>query len=307
MDDIEYVDITKQSTFLLMCEAHIRGWEICYIKHNDLFLRNAKACAIARSLKVVDDNVTPIELSAANVIELDKLQVIFMRKDPPFDLDYLYATYVLEQAERGGALVVNRPQSLRDANEKLFASRFAECCPPTLVASSEKLLKEFLDEHKDIILKPLFSMAGDSIFRVRSGDDNVNVIIETMTNNGKQAVMAQKFIKEIASGDKRILLINGEAVPYAVARIPSDGDIRGSLARGATAKIIPLTKRDMWICNQIAQTLVEKGLLFVGIDVIGDYLTEINVTSPTGLNVLEKMHPELKLTEKFFDVVEGLV
>ncbi|HEX9803589.1 MAG TPA: glutathione synthase, partial [Gammaproteobacteria bacterium] len=216
--------------------------------------------------------------------------VVLMRKDPPFDMEYIYATYLLEQAERKGTLVVNRPQSLRDANEKVFTANFPQCTPPTLITRRAEAIRDFLQQHRDVILKPLEGMGGASIFKVSSGDPNTSVIIETLTGHGSRYAMAQRFIPEIAAGDKRVLLIDGEPVPYALARIPAEGELRGNLAAGGHGVGIPLTGRDYWICEQVAPTLREKGLIFVGLDIIGDYLTEINVTSPTCIRELDKQY-----------------
>ena len=204
-----------------------------------------------------------------------------MRKDPPFDSEFIYSTYILEAAERRGTLVVNRPQSLRDCNEKVFATQFPQCTPPLLVSRDQGRLKKFLAEHGDVVFKPLDGMGGTSIFRVKEGDQNLNVILETLTKYGAETIMAQKYLPEILTGDKRILVIDGQVVPYCLARIPTEGEFRGNLAAGGSGLVQPLSDRDLWIAEQIAPTLVEKGLIFVGLDVIGDYLTEINVTSPT--------------------------
>jgi len=211
-----------------------------------------------------------------------------MRKDPPFDMDYIYSTYLLEQAQREGTLIVNDPQSLRDCNEKLFATQFPQCCPPLIVASSQEKLKAFHRHHEDVIYKPLDGMGGASIFRVKTADPNLSVVIETLTDNGRQQIMAQKFIPDIVNGDKRILMIDGKPVDYALARIPASGETRGNLAAGGSGVAQELTERDLWICEQIGPTLREKGLIFVGLDVIGDYLTEINVTSPTCIREIDK-------------------
>ncbi|MCG8611539.1 MAG: glutathione synthase, partial [Pseudomonadales bacterium] len=216
--------------------------------------------------------------------------------------EFVFATHILEQAEKLGVLVVNKPQSLRDFNEKLFATQFPQCCPPLLVSASAERIRTFYGEHQDIILKPLDSMGGNSIFRVKANDANLGVIIELLTGHGRKKIMAQKFIPEISAGDKRILLINGEPVPYALARIPMQGENRGNLAAGGTGVGQPLSDRDRWICAQVGPTLKEKGLLFVGIDVIGDYLTEINVTSPTCIRELDKQF-ELDIAGQLMDVI----
>jgi glutathione synthase len=234
---------------------------------------------------------------------LAELDVILMRKDPPFDLGYLYCTYILERAEADGVLVVNRPASLRDANEKLFIAWFGACAPPMLVSCDHERLREFLATHGDIILKPLNAMGGTAVFRLRRDDPNVNVTIETLTERGRCHIMAQRFLPEVAHGDKRILLIDGEPVPYALARCPAPGDSRANLAVGGSYRGIELSARDRWICTQLAPVLRDKGLLFVGIDVIGDYLTEINVTSPTCIRELDRLYG-LNIAGQLLDAVE---
>jgi glutathione synthase len=230
---------------------------------------------------VFEDENKWYELEGASSVPLEELDVVLMRKDPPFDSEFIYSTYILEAAERLGTLVVNKPQSLRDCNEKVFATQFPQCTPPLLVSRDQDRLKKFLAEHGDVVFKPLDGMGGTSIFRVRKGDQNLNVILETVTKCGTETIMAQKYLPEILTGDKRILVIDGEVVPYCLARIPSEGEFRGNLAAGGYGVVQPLSDRDRWIAEQIAPTLIEKGLIFVGLDVIGDYLTEINVTSPT--------------------------
>jgi glutathione synthase len=243
-----------------------------------------------RKIQVKDDATSWFSLENREEFPLDSLDIVLMRKDPPFDSEYIYATYLLQRAEEAGVLVVNRPASLRDANEKLFTAWFPQCCTDTLVTRSAGDITAFLHELGDIILKPPGGMGGASIFRVQKGDPNTNVIIETLTGHGTRFVMAQRYLKEIAQGDKRILLIDGKPVPYALARIPAAGETRGNLAAGASAEGVELTERDYWICEQLAPTLRDMGLLFVGIDVIGDYLTEINVTSPTCIRELDSIY-----------------
>ena len=221
------------------------------------------------------------ELGEGSSIPLEELDAVLMRKDPPFDSEFIYSTYILEAAERRGTLVVNKPQSLRDCNEKVFATEFPNCTPPLLVSRDQRRLKKFLAEHLDVVFKPLDGMGGTSIFRAKEGDQNVNVILETLTNNGHETIMAQKYLPEITTGDKRILVIDGEVIPFSLARIPATGEFRGNLAAGGQGLVQPLSDRDHWIAEQVAPTLQAKGLIFVGLDVIGDYLTEINVTSPT--------------------------
>ena len=239
-------------------------------------------------LRVFDDPQHWFDLGEKVTRPITDVEAILMRKDPPFDMEYIYSTYLLEQAQANGVLIINDPQSLRDANEKVFTAWFPQCCPPTLVTRQKHLIKDFQQTHGDIILKPLDGMGGASIFRINQGDPNFSVIVETLSEHGKRSVMAQKYLPAIKDGDKRILLINGEPVPYALARIPAEGETRGNLAAGGRAEGRPLTDRDRWICEQVGPKLREKGLIFVGLDVIGDYLTEINVTSPTCIRELDR-------------------
>lgn len=290
MDPIEGINIKKDSSFAMLLEAQARDWDIYYMEMDDLFLVNDIPSATTRILTVEDEETRWYQFQKSTTLSLFDLDVILMRKDPPFNMEYIYTTYLLELAHNEGTLVVNNPASLRDANEKLFVSWFPQCTTPTLVARKSEHILAFLDEHRDIILKPLDGMGGASIFRVEHADQNTNVIIETLTENGAKHVMVQRFIPEIIHGDKRILLINGEPVPYALARIPKEGEIRGNLAAGGIAKGVELSDRDRWICEQLAPTLKAKGLMFVGIDVIGDYLTEINVTSPTCIRELDSIY-----------------
>ncbi|PKM12971.1 MAG: glutathione synthase [Gammaproteobacteria bacterium HGW-Gammaproteobacteria-3] len=287
MDPIDRINIKKDTSFAMLLEAQSRHWQIHYMELGDLYLRNGRAYARTRLLRVEKNAAQWHHFTGEQDIALDELDVIIMRKDPPFDQEYIYATYLLERAESLGTYVVNKPQSLRDANEKLFTAWFPQCCAQTLVARDGKRLRAFLQEQGEIILKPLDGMGGTSIFHVRQDDPNLSVILETMTHYGSRYIMAQKYLPEIKQGDKRILIVNGEVVPYALARIPAQGETRGNLAAGGSASGRKLTERDSWIAEQIAPTLREKGLIFVGIDVIGDYLTEINVTSPTCVQELD--------------------
>jgi glutathione synthase len=241
-------------------------------------------------------------LADAREQALSELDVILMRVDPPFDNEYIYTTYLLEQSEREGTLVVNRCQSLRDCNEKIFATEFPQCCPPVLVSADSSRLKSFHGEHQDVIFKPLDGMGGTSIFRVKHDDPNINVILEVLTDFGKQTIMAQRYLPEIVDGDKRILMINGEPVPYCLARIPTGGETRGNLAAGGIGRAQALTERDRWIAAQIGPTLREKGLLFAGLDVIGDYLTEINVTSPTCIREIDSAY-DLDISAQLMDCI----
>ena len=281
MDPIESLSYHKDTTLALLLAAQNHGYELFYMTQSSLFIDSEGPRGKMSPLRVHADENCWYELGEATLKSLGDLDVILMRKDPPFDSEFIYSTYILEAAERLGTLVVNKPQSLRDCNEKVFATEFPQCTPPLLVSRDEGLLKQFLAEHQEVVYKPLDGMGGTSIFRVKEGDQNLNVIIETLTNYGQNTIMAQKYLPEILSGDKRILVIDGDVVPYCVARIPAAGEFRGNLAAGGRAVVQPLSERDHWIAQQVAPALIEKGLLFVGLDVIGDYLTEINVTSPT--------------------------
>ena len=287
MDPISAITIKKDSSFAMLLAAQAKGWPLFYMEQSDLFLAQGIASATVKPLQVFEDAQNWYALGEARTIALSELDVILMRKDPPFDMEYIYSTYLLEQAQAAGALIVNDPQSLRDANEKLFTAWFPECCPETLVTRQGTLIRDFHQTHGDIILKPLDGMGGASIFRVKQGDPNLSVIIETLTEHGKKSIMAQRYIPDIVDGDKRILMIDGEPVPFALARIPAKGETRGNLAAGGRAEGRPLTERDYWICQQVGPKLREKGLIFVGLDLIGDYLTEINVTSPTCIRELD--------------------
>lgn len=290
MDPISAIKYHKDSTLAMLLAAQSRGWELYYMEMDDLLLANDLAQAWMRPIKVFADADHWYETGESRLCPLHQLDVILMRKDPPFDMEYIYATYLLELAEQRGSLVVNHPQSLRDANEKVFTSHFPQCTPPTLITRRAEQIRDFLDQHHEIILKPLAGMGGASIFKISEGDPNTSVIIETLTAHGTQYAMAQRFIPEISAGDKRILLIDGEPIPYALARIPAKGELRGNLAAGGQGVGVPLSERDYWICEQVAPILKEKGLIFVGLDVIGDYLTEVNVTSPTCIRELDAQY-----------------
>ncbi len=303
MDPIGSIKLKKDSSFALLLAAQARGWTLHYLEQNDLYLRDGTAYGRMRGLHVLDDPNGWFEFLDDTHAPLAALDVILMRKDPPFDMEYIVSTYLLERAEQAGTLIVNTPQGLRDANEKVYTAWFPDCCAPTLVSRDAAQIRAFLVEHQEIILKPLDGMGGASIFRVRAGDLNTNVIIETLTAHGHKFAMAQRFIPEISAGDKRILMIDGEPVPYALARIPAAGEARGNLAAGGTGVGIPLSERDRWICAQVGPALRAKGLLFVGLDVIGDYLTEINVTSPTCIRELDKLY-DLNIADQVMARIE---
>ena len=290
MDPIADINVKKDTTLAMLLAAQRRGWELYYMEQSDLSLDQGLARATVRRLSVEDNPESWFEVGSPQDIALSDLDVVLMRKDPPFDMDFIYSTYILEAAQREGTLVVNDPRSLRDCNEKLFATQFPQCCPPLIVAASAARLKAFHAEHGDVIFKPLDGMGGASIFRVKAGDPNLSVIIETLTDHGRQQIMAQKFLPEIVDGDKRILMVDGIPAEYGLARIPMSGETRGNLAAGGSGVAMPLTDRERWICSQVAPVLRERGLLFVGLDVIGDYLTEINVTSPTCVRELDRAH-----------------
>ncbi|HEY0634018.1 MAG TPA: glutathione synthase [Gammaproteobacteria bacterium] len=290
MDPIHAIKYHKDSTLAMLFAAQRRGWALFYMEQGDLFLRDGRSFAAMRPLTVFEDEQHWFELDDPVEQPLGGLDVVLMRKDPPFDMEYIYTTYLLERAELEGCLVVNRSPSLRDANEKLFTAWFPHCTPPTLVSRNKQQLRAFIEEQETAILKPLEGMGGSSIFKVERGDPNTSVIIETLTALGSRFVMAQRFIPEIAQGDKRILLVDGAPVPYALARIPAAGELRGNLAAGGSGVGVPLSERDYWICEQVGPELRRRGLLFVGLDVIGDYLTEINVTSPTCIRELDKQY-----------------
>ncbi|WP_286236690.1 glutathione synthase [Neptuniibacter halophilus] len=304
MDPIDHISFKKDSSLAMLWAAQQKGWELWYMEQHHLFSLNGKAQASMAPLQVAMDPDNWFRRDEYQTRDLADLDVILMRKDPPFDNEFIYTTYLLEQAEMEGTLIVNKPQSLRDYNEKLFATHFPQCCPPVLVSRDEQQLRKFHREQGDVIFKPLDGMGGSQIYRIKEDGLNLGVIIETLTNHGQQTIMAQKFIPEIVDGDKRILLVDGEPVPYGLARIPTNGETRGNLAAGGRGEGRELTERDYWICEQIAPTLKEKGLLFVGLDVIGDYLTEINVTSPTCIRELNDQYG-LDIGMQLMDAIES--
>jgi len=304
MDPIGSIKVQKDTTFAMLLEGQRRGWRMHYMEPRDLYLRNGVPHAVSRNITVRDDPDDWFDLDEPREIRLGDLDTILMRRDPPFNIQYIADTYLLEHAMAEGVLVVNNPRSLRDANEKMFTGWFPQCCAPTLVSRDAEQLKAFLAEHGEVVFKPLDGMGGASIFRVVDGDLNTNVILETLIENGFNYVMAQRFIPEIKDGDKRILLIDGEAVPHALARIPAKGEFRGNLAVGATSKGVDLSDRDVWLCEQVAPVLREKGLIFTGLDVIGDYITEINVTSPTCIRELDAIY-DINIAGQLFDNIES--
>lgn len=287
MDPIDRIQFKKDSSLAMLWAAQQRGWQLVYMEPEDMYLDGSQARARSRNLTVRMDPNDWYSFESEDDIALGDLDVILMRQDPPVDREFLMATYILSAAEEQGALVVNPPAMLRDCNEKLFATQFEDLTPPLIVTCSSARLRAFYAEHKDIIMKPIDGMGGSSIFRVKESDGNLGVIIETLTEHGTRQAMAQKFVPDIKQGDKRILMIEGEPVPYALARIPSAGENRGNLAAGGRGEGRELTDRDREICARVAPVIKAKGLMFVGLDVIGDYLTEINVTSPTCIRELD--------------------
>jgi glutathione synthase len=298
MDPIETVSVKKDSTLAMIAAAQQRGLEVFYLQQDGLVLSAGVVTALTRALKLRDDFCATLDPNTAGddwyalgdeqAVALAEMDIVMMRKDPPFDMEYIYTTYLLERAEAEGVLVVNSPSALRDCNEKLFATLFPQCCPELIVSRRMDQLKAFHKQHANVVFKKLDGMGGASIFRVMEQDPNLSVVLETLTNSGREQIMGQVYLPEIVDGDKRILLINGEPVPYALARIPSAGETRGNLAAGGRGEGRPLTDRDQWIAQQIGPELKRRGLMFVGIDVIGDYLTEINVTCPTCIRELNE-------------------
>lgn len=303
MDPIGSIQVYKDSTYAMLLEAQARNWSIHYMEMNDLMLRDGEASARVKPLTLYKDEHHWFEFGPESTAPLADLDVILMRKDPPFDQEYIYCTYILERAEQHGVLVVNRPQALRDANEKMYTAWFPQCTPPTLVSREFSDLRDFLREHQDIILKPLEGMGGASVFRVTEHDPNISVIMEVLTHHRSRYVMAQRYIPQIREGDKRILMVDGEPLPYALARVPAPGELRGNLAAGAIGEGRHLGDRDRWIASQVGPALREKGILFAGLDVIGDYLTEINITSPTCIRELDA-HFSVNISARIMDVIE---
>lgn len=303
MDPIESINIKKDSTFAMMLEAQQRGFEIHYMQMDDLSLEQGTAFAHTKIISVEQNPQKWFDVKSEQDIELAELDAVLMRKDPPFNTEYIYATYILERAEVAGCLIVNKPQSLRDCNEKLFTAWFSELTPITLVTRSASQIRAFHQKHGDIILKPLDGMGGSSIFRVKPGDPNLSVIIETLTQLGTVYCMVQTFVADISNGDKRILVVDGEPMPYCLARIPAKGETRGNLAAGGRGEARPLSETDWAIARAVAPTLKEKGLIFVGLDIIGDKLTEINVTSPTCIREIEAKF-DINISAKLMDAIE---
>ncbi len=303
MDPIESIKTAKDSTFAMLLEAQRRGHRLHYVRPGGLFLRDGRAFALAAPLAVEDDPGQWFKLGHTSQFEFGPGQAVLMRKDPPVDAEYIHDTQVLGIAQQAGALIVNDPQGLRDYNEKLAALLFPQCCPPTVVTRDNATLKAFVAEHGEAVLKPLDGMGGRSIFRARAGEPNLNVILETLTDGGRQLAMAQRYLPEISDGDKRILLVDGEPVDYCLARIPQGDEFRGNLAAGGRGEARPLSERDRWIAAQVGPEMKRRGMLFVGLDVIGDYLTEVNVTSPTCIREIDAAYGT-RIAGDLFDVIE---
>ena len=304
MDPIESIAFKKDSSLAILLKAQERGHELIYMEPDSLFLTEKGPYAKVYDVLVKDDPNDWFSLENERITTLEELDLIIMRQDPPFDSSYIYNTYVLDQAETRGVKVVNKPSSLRDCNEKVFATEFPQCCTPFLVSSDDDLLREFINTHGDTVIKPLDGMGGSSIFRLKKGDSNIGVILETITNHFETKVMIQRYIKEIKDGDKRILLVDGNHFGAAISRVPAKGELRGNLAVGATAIASSLTERDIWICEQVAPMLREKELTLVGLDVIEDYLTEINVTSPTCFREYKDLC-DIDVADKLLKVLES--
>ena len=287
MDPISTINYKKDTSLALLWAALDRWWRLWYMEQSDLYLDAGQARARMRPLEVRETADDFYTLGTTEDKDLADLDAILMRKDPPFDMEFVYTTHLLENAERRGTLIVNRCASLRDCNEKLYATEFPQCCPTLIVSRDPLQLRAFHQQHGDVVFKPLDGMGGSSIFRVREGDPNLSVILETLTQNGQQTIMGQVYLPDIINGDKRILMVNGEPIPYALARVPLAGETRGNLAAGGSGRVQALTDRDRWIAEQVGPDLRSRGLLFVGLDVIGEHLTEINVTSPTCLREIE--------------------
>ncbi len=304
MDPIAKIKPEKDTSFAMMLEAQHRGATLIYLELKDLYIDNGVPKAIGYPVTVRDQAQDFYTLGEEQQYLLGELDVILMRKDPPFDSEFLYATHILDLAERAGALVVNKPQSLRDFNEKLFTAYFPELIPDTLVTRNAALVREFHAKHKDVICKPLDGMGGASIFRIKEDGTNLGVIIETLTNNGQSQMMVQAYLPAIKEGDKRVLIVNGKVMPYCLARLPSAGETRGNLAAGGTGRPQPISDSDRALAETIAPVLVERGLMFVGLDVIGDRITEINVTSPTCVREIERAY-DINITGELFDAIEA--
>lgn len=304
MDPIAHIKIKKDSTMAMLWAAAARGHTLWYLEQDDLFVRDGEALGDMAPLQVFEDAENWFALGEKSPRPLAELDVILMRKDPPFDMNFVYSTYILEMAEAAGVLVVNKPQSLRDCNEKFFATQFPQCMTPTLISSDMARLRAFIHEQRDVVVKPLDGMGGSGIFRLSAGGPNIGATLETLTALGRTPIMAQRFIADIVHGDKRILMIDGEPVPYGLSRIPQGDEVRGNLAAGGRGEARALTEREKWIAAQVGPELKKRGLIFVGLDVIGDYLTEVNVTSPTCIREIDAAF-DTKIAERLMACLES--
>ena len=306
MDPIESINPKKDSTFAMLLAAQKRGHHISYIRADGLYTEGGQPAAICQTLEVADQSRDYFALQAEQTVPLNHFDCVAMRKDPPFDMEYIMDTYILELAEQQGVLVFNKAQALRDANEKFFTEFFTDFTPANRISRNPELLRQAVHELDQVIIKPMDGMGGQSIFKTSKKDKNLNVILETVTQNGTKTTIVQKYIDEISAGDKRILLINGQPIPYALARIPSDRDFRGNLAKGGTGRGVELSQRDRAICEAVGPVLKSMGIVFAGIDVIGDYLTEINVTSPTCIRELDALY-NLDIAGDLIDTLETML
>jgi glutathione synthase len=303
MDPITAINTKKDTSFALMLEAQRRGYTLYYIQQKDMSIDNGQPLARSQVITVTDSSDNYYDVQSEQQINLGDLDVILMRKDPPFDSEFLYATHILELAERAGALVVNKPQALRDFNEKLFTALYPQFIPDTLVTTQKSDFRAFHQKHKDIICKPLDGMGGTSIFRVTEDGTNLGVIAEVLTENGTRHAMVQRYMPEIKAGDKRILLIDGEVIPYCLARLPAANETRGNLAAGGSGVAQEVSNEDMKVATAIAKDMPARGILLVGLDMIGNKVTEINITSPTCVREIEAAYP-INICGKIFDAVE---
>jgi len=304
MDPIQDIHVYKDSTLAILLAAQARGAQLQYMLPEDLLVQDSKAVAHMQTIKVFDDEKHWFELGEKTLRPLSELDVVLMRVDPPFNMNYIFTTYILEQAEREGVLVTNKPASLRSYNEKFFITEFPQFSPPTLVAANSETIKAFVSKHKRCVLKPLDGMGGDRIFFVDEHEKNLNVIMEVLTEHGKMPCMIQTFIPEITQGDKRILVVNGEPIPYVLARVPHEGDIRGNMAAGASVSVQDINEHDKKLAKIVGERLKELGIMFAGLDVIGDYLTEINITSPTCIRQIEN-ESDAKISDALLDAIEN--
>ncbi len=304
MDPIDTINPAKDSTFAMLLEAQRRDYDIHYMTHDQLYVSNHHPMGVSQHIQVLDNLDNWYHLGAPETIPLERLDVILMRKDPPFTMEYIMDTYLLDMAKQRGVLVVNDPQALRDANEKFFTEFFPRFCPESCVSRNPQFLRDFVETRKQAVIKPMDGMGGASIFKTAADDPNLNVILETVTNNGERTAMAQTYLNAIEHGDKRLLLVDGEAVPYALARIPAKNDFRGNLAKGGHGEGRALTERDWEIAKAVGPALRDRGILFAGLDVIGEHLTEINVTSPTCIRELDKQF-DLNIAGWLFDAIES--